>query len=142
FDYEGIFNNYRNLRIKLLGEHQVENACLAVTTIEVLRLKNIFISERAIRKGLENTFWPGRLEVQQLTVNGKRLTVILDGAHNPAGMKILQDNLAQLKTKRIFAILGILADKDISKMVKEICSVIDEVVVTKPTYYRGADPKV
>lgn len=147
FDYRGIFNHYKNLRIKLLGRHQIENAALALATIEVLRLRNIFISEKAIREGLENTFWPGRLEIQRLTVNSKQLTVILDGAHNSAGMKILKDSLIQLKgsylkTKKIFAILGILADKNISQMVKEICPVVDEVLVTKPNYYRAAEPQV
>ena len=142
FDYDGIFNNYKNLRIRLLGKHQIKNAALALGTIEILRLKNIFIPKKAIYEGLENTFWPGRLEIQRLTVNGKRLTVILDGAHNPAGIKVLMESVAYLNRKKIFAILGILADKNISQMVKEICPLVEEVVVTKPPYYRAVEPRV
>jgi len=177
FNYQGIFQNYENLKIKLLGEYQIENAALALATIEILRLNNIFISEQAIREGLENTSWPGRFEICKLIIHpcltcagvtpvpaipvqasqvqagagiGRSLerrypsfiTVLLDGAHNPAGIRTLKENLSCLKGKKIFAILGILADKNISQMMKEICPVIDEALLTKPTYYRAAEPGV
>ncbi len=143
FDYRGLVSNYRSLRIKLLGRHQIENGGLALATIEVLRLRNIFISERAIREGLENTFWPGRLEVLKLiTHNSSLITVLLDGAHNPAGMKVLKLTLSKLKRKKMIVILGILADKDIAQMVKEICPLSEELVITKADYYRAVAPEI
>jgi len=161
FDYKGIFNNYKNLRIKLLGKHQIDNACLAIATTEVLKFHGTYVSEYAIREGLWQTFWPGRLEIFQLVprpscpvtmVRGEPrplslVTIVLDGAHNPAGIDVLKESLSSLfPKKKIVLILGILADKDIGQMIKKIASAsrwtVDEVILTKPNYYRAAEPEI
>ncbi|MFP3896586.1 MAG: bifunctional folylpolyglutamate synthase/dihydrofolate synthase [Anaerolineales bacterium] len=68
---------YENLEIPLLGPYQLENACNAVAAVEVLREKGWGIDREAVRRGLADVCWPGRMEIL-----GKKPLVIVDGAHN------------------------------------------------------------
>ena len=74
----------------LPGEHQRMNAALALATVEVLQSK-IPVSDEAIRRGLSKVDWPGRLQLIQRP-NGQK--ILLDGAHNVAGAKVLREALS------------------------------------------------
>ena len=76
--------------LPLLGEHQKLNAALALATVEVLQ-NQIPMSEVAVRAGLETVQWPGRLQLVQ-TQFGQN--ILLDGAHNVAGVKALREALS------------------------------------------------
>ena len=78
-----IFNYgpYKGLRLPLLGGHQLRNAAVALTTIDVLRQRGWHIDESAVRQGLAQTAWPGRFQVVR-----RQPTIILDGGHNPQCM--------------------------------------------------------
>jgi dihydrofolate synthase/folylpolyglutamate synthase len=95
--------------LPLPGDHQQLNAALALTTIETLQNK-IPISDSAIRTGLETVNWPGRL---QLVTRPSGQKILLDGAHNVAGAKVLRKALEKYfsGTRRIL-VLGVLQDKD------------------------------
>jgi len=142
FDYQGIFDTYRDVRIKLLGRHQVENAALALGAIEGLRLRGIQVAEQDLRKGLEKARWPGRLEVLNcVNRRGENCKVVLDGAHNPAAMRCLKEALLEsvIPHRRLILVLGILKDKDVKRMVAEIVPLCHEVVVTSPLTERSLD---
>src|SRR5207253_10547378 len=83
---------YRDLRVPLLGLHQADNAAVAVTAIDALRSRGWDISDGALRDGLARTRWPGRLEVID-----RNPIVLVDGAHNPAG---LERSLAAVRSLR------------------------------------------
>jgi len=142
FNYQGMFNSFSDLKIRLLGRHQIENAALALGAIEALRLRGIIVAENHLRKGLEKGTWSGRLEVINC-VNGKgeNRKVVLDGAHNPAAMRSLKNALLEnvIPHRRIILVLGILKDKDVKKMVPEIVPLCQEVVVTSPDTERALD---
>ncbi len=103
----------RNLKFRiqnpigLSGEHQNQNATLAVATVEVLQ-PQIPVSQNQIEAGLQTVCWPGRL---QLVERGAQ-NILLDGAHNVAGAEALR---AALKNEfahgRPVFIFGALADK-------------------------------
>ncbi|MFZ3064500.1 MAG: folylpolyglutamate synthase/dihydrofolate synthase family protein [Nitrospirota bacterium] len=134
FDYKGIENEFKNLLISLAGRHQIQNAATALLAIEALGLK---INETAIREGLGKTKWPGRLEIVS-----REPMIILDGAHNPAAAKRLKEFLIELANdKKIILVLGILADKDISGIVSELTPITENIILTKPDYYRASDPE-
>jgi len=138
FDIEVNGIRYKNFKIHLLGEHQLKNALTVGLTIEVLKRKGINIQEKSVRKGFETTRWPGRLEIVQ-----ENPTVILDCAHNPAGMKALRSALEQLfRGKKVTFVMGIMRDKDIHGIVKEITSMADNIIITKPTFERAAEPEI
>ncbi len=95
--------------LPLLGEHQKVNAALALATVDILQ-PQIFVSAEDIRAGLAGVRWPGRL--QMVSRPGGR-TMVLDGAHNPAGVETLATSLAQIfPGTRPVLVLGCLGDKD------------------------------
>ena len=124
---------YSNLRIPLLGKHQLVNVATALSAVELL---NVF-SENNVRKGLSKTSWPGRLEIIC-----KNPLIVVDGAHNPDGMKKLKSAVMEyFNYDKLILVLGILSDKNIKKMVKIVSPLPDRIVITKPDTERAADPK-
>jgi len=75
--------------LPLPGQHQKTNAALALATIEILQ-KQIPVTDEAIREGLAGVNWPGRLQLIQRPDGQK---ILLDGAHNVAGAKVLREAL-------------------------------------------------
>src|SRR5260221_4411240 len=69
----------------LLGEHQKQNAALALATVEVLQ-KQISVSQKQIEIGFQNINWPGRLQLIERPTGQK---ILLDRAHNVAGVEAL-----------------------------------------------------
>ena len=93
---------YPDLTSPLLGDHQLENACTAVAAIEVLREQGVAIEKEAIRRGLANVHWPGRMEIL-----GQRPLVVVDGAHNAYSARRLLESLqSYLHYERIFLVFG------------------------------------
>lgn len=117
FDLRTPFGNFYDLKIPLLGEHQLENAAVAVGLAKALEKKTrLSISETAIRQGLEAVVWPGRLEKLW---NHPR--VILDGAHNPDSMRRSVMALRRhFHFDKIVAVLAVSADKDIQGILAEL----------------------
>jgi dihydrofolate synthase/folylpolyglutamate synthase len=100
-------NLTRNL--PLSGEHQRLNAALSVATVEALR-NQIPVSDTQIHDGLKELNWPGRF---QIVVRPGGRKVILDGAHNLAGVEALSTTLREVFPElRPVLILGVLADKE------------------------------
>lgn len=131
------FENYESLKISLLGIHQVQNAIVAIKTIEILNSKGYDVSEQALRDGLEKAKWPGRLEI----VNKKPLFLI-DGAHNIEGVKTLANNLKNLfPNKKITFIAGVLKDKDYKSMMEVIIPVAERFITVEPNNSRALSSK-
>lgn len=134
FDYRGIKASYEKVRINMLGKFQVENACLALATIECLRNAGIIVDEAAVRRGLEQARWEGRLELV-----AHKPDIYLDGAHNPASAQKLAATLLEMKPayRRTVLIIGILQDKDSHGIIAALAPLADHVIVTKPQYSRA-----
>jgi dihydrofolate synthase/folylpolyglutamate synthase len=138
FNLHGIYNNYINLHTPLLGRHQAENAVTAITAVEALKIKGICISKEAIRDGLEKVKWSGRLEIIQ-----KNPILVLDGAHNPNGVKVVRQTLEEIFCyHRLVLVLGIFADKDYKKMIKIIAPLADLIIATKSKNPRATPPQI
>ena len=114
--------------VPFLGEHQVENAKVAVASIKNLRSSGISVSNAQINRGLRRAYWPGRLQV----VNKKPL-MILDGAHNPAGARALFKYLSKLN-KKIVIIIGMQANKDADDFIRTIMPIADRFIVAKSSH--------
>ena len=121
----------KDLEINLIGRHQVENAALAVSM-----LNHINIKEEAIRKGLKNVSWPGRLQVVR-----KEPYVILDGAQNVASIKAVLSSIKEIfRYKRLISVFGISRDKDIKGVSTELDKTSDLVILTKSSNSRAKEP--
>lgn len=138
FDLKGIYHNYKNLHTPLLGRHQADNATTAITVTEALKIRGVNISEKAIRAGLEKVKWTGRLEIIQTNP-----ILILDGAHNPSGIRIVLQALKEIFTyQRLVLVLAIFADKNYKKMIQIITPKADLIITTKTKSRRAAPPQV
>lgn len=137
FDVKGIYGNYKNLKISLLGEHQIINSCNAIGAVEALRNYGIAIPENSIKKGLKSAKWPGRLEIIQ-----KNPLVLLDGAHNPDGIDTLCKTLKNLSRKKVILVIGISKTKDIPKMVSKIAPMSNLIIITKSKSEMAVDSEI
>lgn len=127
FDFRGIFDNYENLHIPLLGQHQLVNATLALGIIQLLRLHDIVISFLAIKKGLNNTRWPGRLHIIH-----KNPFLVLDGAQNAASARALKTAIGMLFVfKKLILILGVSKDKDVQGICENLCRQSNLIILTQ-----------
>ncbi|QXM05547.1 bifunctional folylpolyglutamate synthase/dihydrofolate synthase [Crassaminicella indica] len=126
-------NEKLKLSISMIGDHQIENATVALTALYILEKEHhIKIEKKALCNGFKKAIWPGRLEIMR-----REPIVLIDGAHNIQGMKALSRVLKKLfKGKNIILGLGILADKD-SKMIEEIVPLAKKLVITKPNSLRA-----
>jgi dihydrofolate synthase/folylpolyglutamate synthase len=122
-------NNIYTIKLPLLGEHQILNLSVALNVIEVLcEEEKIKINKNLVEKSLEDVKWIGRLEVLS-----KKPTVVIDGAHNIDGIKALRKNIDEyFKFNKIYLLLGILADKQVEEMVKEITPIAEKVYALTP----------
>jgi dihydrofolate synthase/folylpolyglutamate synthase len=93
---------YADLDLPLLGAHQLENACVAIMTIETLRAQGVRIPATAVRKGLAEVKWPGRMEI----LSEKPLLVV-DGAHNGDSIqKLLRSVKGYLNYRKLWLVFG------------------------------------
>ena len=139
FSYRGLKWRLENLQLPLAGRHQLLNAATALGALEVLeqlgRLHPITAQE--VQEGLRKTRWPGRLECFS-----ERPPVLLDGAHNNAGIVSLRKALREEYTyKRLIIVLGIMADKDLRGMLHKLAPLADHIILTRPRYERAAEPE-
>jgi dihydrofolate synthase/folylpolyglutamate synthase len=136
FDYRGIRERQTGLTISLIGPYQVTNAALALAAVECLRGSGVAVPEQAVRAGLEQACWAGRLERV-----ARKPDIYLDGAHNPASARMLAAAIRELKRdyQRLILVIGVLGDKDVKGIVREIVPLADSVIVTRPEYGRALD---
>ncbi|MCE9666914.1 bifunctional folylpolyglutamate synthase/dihydrofolate synthase [Myxococcus stipitatus] len=114
--YRGPAWRLDDLSLSLRGPHQRQNAAVALACLEALDASGISVTARAARVGLATARWPGRLEEV-----GERPTVLLDGAHNPAGVDVLLASLATLYPGRsLHCVFGVVADKDRGPMMRAL----------------------
>ena len=102
------YKTFENLRLPLLGAHQLKNAAVALETVDVLRAQGLAVTDAAVRCGLQNTVWPARFEI----ISEKPFFVV-DGGHNPQCAETVAENLLRYfpDMKRVI-LFGVLSDKD------------------------------
>jgi dihydrofolate synthase/folylpolyglutamate synthase len=136
--YYGLKGRYQNLEVGLRGRFQFRNAALALLTLELLERKGLTIPGEAVRLGLADPLWPGRLE----KVSAEP-TVVLDGAHNAPAMRSLAHAVvSEFDFRELILVLGVMGDKDIPNILKPIVPLAGKVIYTKATYHRAADPRL
>lgn len=124
FSYRGL----DKLEISLAGQFQIANAALAVDACMALREKGVWVSEKAIRQGLAQTRWAGRL-----TVLGKHPLFLADGAHNEdAAQKLAKSIEFYFTNRRIIYIMGVLQDKEYDKIIELTSGYADQIITVTP----------
>jgi len=132
------FAPYGTITCGLVGSYQAYNAAVAITAVEILRTKGWTIPDEVMIAGIAGVRWPARFEVLH-----RDPVVIADGGHNPQGVAAAAESLrAHFPGKKITFLLGIMADKDISRMIDILGPIAKEFVTVKPNNPRaiGAEP--
>ena len=134
------FREFENLHLKLLGSCQPENAALAVQAASVLS-RSYPIEKKHIYDGIEKTRWGGRFELHSGSPD-----IILDGAHNPDGIRRLRESVNQMfGAVPICYVCGVLADKDYEKEIEILfgrASNVFTVTPPSPRAMKSTDLKV
>lgn len=120
FDYK----SRKRMEIALSGEHQFENAALALEVIDVLKKKGYQITEEAVRAGFRKTTWVGRFSVV-----AQEPCFIVDGAHNRDAAEKLAGTIENyLRGKRLVYIMGVLADKEYDAVIEKTAGYASEII--------------
>ena len=121
-------SRFSGIECPLAGEHQVDNAITAALALETLGVSP---------KGISETSWPGRLE--HISPNPD---ILLDGAHNPAGVRSLIRYLERFyPDRKRWIIFGAMRDKAVAEMGTLLFPLADELILTAADSPRSMPPE-
>ena len=122
------YKDYRDIELSLLGTYQPYNAANVLSAVDILRERGLVIPDEAVRAALKSSKWPARFEI----ISDNPLTVY-DGAHNPEGIESAVKSIKHyFKDERVYAVSGVLKDKDYRRIAKEISTVAEKVFTLTP----------
>lgn len=134
FDYKYI----KNLQIKLLGKHQIDNAATAIEVVLALKKYGFNIDESNLVNGLINTRWQCRLEL--ISAKPK---IFIDGAHNVDGINTVAEFFkTNFKGEKIKFIFGVLKDKNYKEMIDKIAPISESILTVSPKNERALDAQI
>ncbi len=136
FSYRGLDLRLSDVVLPLRGPHQTQNAAVALACLELLGRAGFPLRDEQIRRGLEGAQWPGRLEEFAGVP-----PVVLDGAHNPAGVDALLASLEAVYPKRpVHLVFGVFEDKDAEPMMRALFTQVAAVTLTPIANPRSRAP--
>ena len=133
----GHYSEYENVVLPLFGEHQAENASLALAAVEKffgVSDARPQLSQELVTSGLESVTSPGRLEIIQ-----RNPTVVVDVAHNPHGAYALRKALMrEFDFHYLVMIVAMFNDKDMSGFFENMHGAVDHIIITNLGHERSA----
>jgi len=127
----------KELFVPLAGSHQAFNVCLAYLALRQLREAGIEIDDETLRRGLERTVWPARLETISMSPR-----VLLDVTHTASGAEVVATELGRLSDSKLILVVGVLNDKDIDGIARAFGSISKVAIATAPRTKRAYPPEV
>ena len=119
---------FKNVKVPFFGDFQYDNTTLALETLHILRYQGVNIDVDKASKGVSNAYLPGRME----KVNSEPL-IFIDGCHNkPAALRIKETIDNHFSDKSITFIMGVLKDKEVSKILQTLLPLGNAVVTVTP----------
>jgi len=126
--YDGL-----SLRIPFLGTHQIWNTLGVIETLRILQKKGASISDDMICAGIAKTRFPGRQEVVHTSP-----ICIVDGGHNPDGVRALCETIDALRDgRRLISVMAMFGDKDYKNCISHIARRSDVFIATQSEYHRA-----
>lgn len=137
FTYQGPRWTIPGLRTNLLGRHQMINAVNALALLETAVEGKFSISQAAIRTGLQQVKWRGRLDIIY-----RDPLIILDGAHNPSGAQVVFDflhsQIHDCPARKLILVVGMMRDKNHQGFLRVLLPLVDRLILTQPRMERAA----
>jgi dihydrofolate synthase/folylpolyglutamate synthase len=132
---QGLGGVYEDVFLPLHGEHQAQNAVLALAAVEAFLGAGTAkqLDPDVVREGFADVSSPGRLERIRSAP-----AILLDTAHNPHGMaatvKALEEEFA---FRHLVVVVAVLADKDAEGLLELLEPVAAHIVVTRNSSVRA-----
>jgi dihydrofolate synthase/folylpolyglutamate synthase len=127
---QGLGGSYDEIFLPLHGAHQAQNAAVALAAVEAFLgagADSGAMDVETVRAAFAAVRSPGRLEPVRSAP-----TILLDAAHNPAGLRATLQAVAEaFQFRRLVAVVGVMADKDAAAMLELLEPAVDELVVTQ-----------
>ena len=118
----------REYALSLLGAHQLRNAAVVLETLHALHERGWSVPEEAVTAGLRDVRWPARFEILW-----REPLFLLDGGHNPQCAEALARNLEDyLPGRKLSFLIGVLADKDYTRMLDLVTPYAKEFICVTP----------
>lgn len=116
--------------LPLIGRHQIYNALTALEAVKAINVPDINITVENLKVGIASTAFPARMEILS-----KKPLIILDGAHNVDGARVLRETIKPYGGK-IIAICGMLKDKDYNGVLELIAPLCRKIITVTPSNKR------
>jgi dihydrofolate synthase/folylpolyglutamate synthase len=137
---QGLSGLVDDIFLPLHGEHQANNAALALAAVEALvgAGPRQPLDPDVVRTAFAGVSSPGRLE--RLAAGQGVPTVLADAAHNPHGARALAAALmTEFRFTRLIGVIAVMHDKDVRGILAELEPVLHEVVITAHSSPRAMD---
>lgn len=134
FHLKSNFFDYKGLRTSMLGRHQTLN--LATALLAIYQLRHVLpVDEMSIKKGIQMTKWTCRNDI----ISTKPL-IMIDGGHNAGAIEAIAHLMKEnFSNRKIITVFGVLSDKDVESMTKEVMTFSDHIFLTQPLSHRASD---
>jgi dihydrofolate synthase/folylpolyglutamate synthase len=131
-DLQTARGEHRAVRVGMPGAHQCSNALLAAAAVE--EFLDVALATSVVDRSLARVGVPGRCEIAH-----RAPLVVLDGAHNPAGLAALRDTIAELRRPSAQAVLvcGVLGGRDLVRALHTLAADFDVVIASEPRSTRA-----
>ncbi|WP_100499254.1 bifunctional tetrahydrofolate synthase/dihydrofolate synthase [Geodermatophilus chilensis] len=127
---QGLGGEYEEVFLPLFGAHQAQNAATALAAVEAFLGAGAAtgpVDQETVRAAFAAVRSPGRLERVRTSP-----TVLVDAAHNPAGMAATVEAVREsFDFTRLVGVVGVVHGKDVEGMLRELETVCAELVVTQ-----------
>jgi len=131
----GMGGVYTDVFLPLYGEHQAHNALAALAAVEALVSGGAALDGDVMGAAFADVDSPGRLEVVRTSP-----TVLVDAAHNPAGVAALVEAVEEaFEFTRLVGVVGVLSDKDPENILAGLEPLLAEIVITHVSSPRSMD---
>jgi dihydrofolate synthase/folylpolyglutamate synthase len=123
----------------LAGRHQLRNVALAIAAAEELAQFGFKVTPKQIEQGIRETHWPGRFQVLPPSAATHQREMVLDVAHNPAGVWALRSALSEnFSGRELTFVFAAMRDKPLQEIAEILFPVAEQVVVTQVDNPRAA----
>ena len=122
---QGVHGDYDEIFLPLYGDHQGNNAAVALAAVEVFT--GVKLDTELVQDAFSKVSSPGRCEIVY-----KDPTVIIDAAHNPHGVSAIANTLnTEFDFELVVGVVAVLADKDVAGILKNLATTLDYLVITE-----------
>lgn len=133
FNFDGPFRSIEQVTISMNGVHQLQNASLALMTLELLRqYYALIVEDEVLLRAMKETSWAGRMEMVSTEPR-----ILIDGAHNPEGGAVLAQALCDTYSyNKLHFVMGMLSTKNHSGYLRHILPMVNTLILTEPVWHK------